>query len=166
LNLLNEEIEAGDFSDAEEAYEKLVCMLSQASGSTQNESVENASVLVVEDQPNEREMLAGILRMNGYSVVTVNDGVEAIEYLEDNTPPAFVLVDLQMPRCDGAGVVRQIRESERLANVRVYVVSGLSEKECTLPTEKVDGWHLKPVNPQRLIETMNLTDTQPKIVSV
>ena len=163
LNLLNEEIEAGEFSDAEEAYQQLVCMLSK-SDATAVESVEDASVLVVEDQANEREMLAGILRMNGYSVVTVGDGVEALEYLEDNEPPAFVLVDIQMPRCDGATVVRQIRESERLSDVRVYVVSGLSEKDCALPSEKVDCWHVKPVNPQHLIATMSTTRMHPEVV--
>ena len=166
LDLLNEEIQAGDFSDAEEAYEKLIRMLSQSNASTEIDPVENASVLVVEDQANEREMLAGILRMNGYSVVTVNDGVEALEYLEDNQPPAFVLVDIEMPRCDGASVVRQIRKSQRLDDVRVYVVSGLSAKECALPSEEVDGWHVKPVNPQHLIETMSITGAQQDAVSV
>ena len=117
-------------------------------------STSEATVLLVEDQDNEREMLAGILRMHGYSVVTAHDGINAMEYLENNEPPEFVLVDMQMPRCDGAEVVRQIRESERLSDLSVYVVSGQQKEDYKIGSD-VDHWFVKPVDPRSLLISMS-----------
>ena len=161
LHVLREDIEAGEVTDVEAAFDKLVQLLttsresSPAADDQVNDS-QSTSVLLVEDQENEREMLAGILRMHGYQVITANDGVEAIDFLNQNDPPAFVLVDMRMPRGDGASVVRQIRDSSRLSGIRVYVVSGCSENECDLGDDIVDSWHMKPVNPRTLIDSMEI----------
>ena len=164
LQVIKDALEAGELVDAESTHQKLVQLLTQNLG-TDNSDFPNqqpgsadssaATVLVVEDQANEREMLAGILRMNGYQVSTAGDGVEALEYLEANAPPAFVLVDMQMPRCDGAAVIRQIRESARLSGSQVYVVSGCNEKETNVRASDVDAWHIKPVNPRLLLDSMS-----------
>lgn len=66
-------------------------------------------VLVVDDEPALRESLARSLRFEGYTVATAADGAEAIERLPDLRPDALVL-DVIMPRLDGVGVCRRLRD--------------------------------------------------------
>ena len=57
--------------------------------------------LLVEDNQNERELLAGLLRMAGVDVDTAGDGADALDYLRTQVPPDVMLLDMAMPRCDG-----------------------------------------------------------------
>ena len=112
--------------------------------------------LLVEDQANEREMLAGILRMKGYEVITAGDGIEALDYLEQNEPPDVVLIDMRMPRQDGPTTIRKIRADARYDQTKVFAVSGSSPPEVGIDTERdrVNRWFCKPLNPSSLVDAM------------
>ena len=58
------------------------------------------TVLVVEDDPGLREVIAEILLLDGYEVLTAGDGLEAIEVLRERQP-SVILLDMMMPRMDG-----------------------------------------------------------------
>src|SRR5262249_14378804 len=58
--------------------------------------------LLVEDDTNERELLAGLLRLAGLDVATAGDGCDALDYLRTQGRPDVVLLDMMLPRCDGA----------------------------------------------------------------
>jgi carbon storage regulator CsrA len=86
LHLFKQEIDSGHLQDAEETFEKLVehieqlshnQLLSREGVSLKQSDEERPTALLVEDEPNEREMLAGFLRMHGYEVATAADGLEA-----------------------------------------------------------------------------------------
>ena len=64
--------------------------------------------LLVEDNLNERELLAGYLRLSGYEVDTVEDGVAAVEFL-NRQRPNVVVMDMLMPRMNGSQTVRIIQ---------------------------------------------------------
>src|SRR5437879_5569552 len=64
--------------------------------------------LLVEDDSNERELLAGFLRTAGLDVDTAGDGTDALDYLHSHVRPDVVLLDMGLPRCDGATMVRQL----------------------------------------------------------
>src|SRR5687768_7304731 len=68
----------------------------------------DATVLVVEDEPSIREMLALVLEDEGLRVVTAGDGIDALRVVEVE-PPAVVLTDLMMPRLDGHGLIERLR---------------------------------------------------------
>lgn len=65
-------------------------------------------VLVVEDNPDGREMLCLLLRMVGYEVVAARDGVEAVEVALRERPQAAV-IDIGLPRLDGYAVAQRLR---------------------------------------------------------
>lgn len=112
--------------------------------------------LVVEDEKNERELLAGLLDMHGCECVTAADGAEALAYLQKNVHPDFVLLDMRMPRCDGPQTLRQIRNDPSLSGLKVFGTSGSTPEESGLnvgPTG-VDAWFRKPLNPRQLWETI------------
>ena len=71
-----------------------------------------ARLLVVEDEPNIRELLATSLRFAGFEVHTAADGGEAIDVAEREQPDLVVL-DVMLPDIDGFAVTRRLRENGR-----------------------------------------------------
>jgi carbon storage regulator CsrA len=168
MELFQQQMAAGLADKAQSTFLKLVHQLEfldKQFGGSQTPAAAPAvtqqtacRVLVVDDDANERELLAGLLEMSGWDVATAGDGDQAIEYLSSHELPDFVLMDMQMPRCDGAQTIRRIRNDPDMANVTVFVVSG------TEPTEiwgepghrsrGFDRWFPKPLNPAALLDEM------------
>jgi len=108
--------------------------------------------LVVEDDTNERELLAGLLSMNGLECETAADGLDALEYLSSHQRPDLVLLDLRMPRCDGPRMLAQIRGNPQYQGLKVFAISGTAPEECGVPRgpSGVDAWFPKPLNARKL----------------
>ena len=81
------------------------------------------TVLVVEDDPYLRNLYRTALTSAGYSVVAVEDGVDALRRVEDETPNAVVL-DLGLPRLNGRDVHRELQARPGTREIPVVVVSG------------------------------------------
>ena len=69
------------------------------------------TVLIVEDEPVIRELMAILLEEEGYTVVQAVDGLEALQTVDDH-PIDVVLSDVKMPRLDGASLARHLCERE------------------------------------------------------
>jgi len=91
----------------------------------------SGSVLVVEDDPAIRSLLATVLIQEGHEVRTAVDGREALRLLRDGAPPSLILLDLLMPTMDGWEFRREQLRDPALAGVPVAVLTGalLSEEE-------------------------------------
>lgn len=113
--------------------------------------------LLVEDNANERELLATFLRMAGLNVDTAGDGADALGYLASHPRPDVVLLDMGMPRCDGPTAVRAIRHNPALASVKIVAVSGHPAEEFDLPRGPagVDRWFQKPIDPATLVRELD-----------
>jgi CheY-like chemotaxis protein len=96
-------------------------------------SIRPLTILLAEDNQDHAELIIDTLKdFNvGNTIVHVNDGEKAIEYLKnkaaeaegDSAIPDLVLLDLKMPRMDGASTLRAIREDYRLKHLPVVMVS-------------------------------------------
>ncbi len=119
--------------------------------------------LLVEDDANERELLAGLLEMNGCTCDTVADGADALAYLTRERPPNVVLLDMGLPRCGGPEVVRRLRSDKRFKELKILTVSGTDPRTLGIPigTGGVDGWFQKPLNPNRLWEAIQRSNASP-----
>lgn len=165
-HLLEKQWQAGRGADAEATLRKLA----EAVASLERESTEGqqpanrdvpktpvtARTLLVEDDANERELLAGLLSLSGVECDTAEDGLAALDFLASHERPDFVLMDMYMPRCDGPEAVARIRRDPRLAGLKIFAVSGTSPRELGVPTgpEGVDAWFPKPLNPRTLWESI------------
>lgn len=85
-------------------------------------------ILVVEDSMNTAEIEKYILEMSGYLVDIANDGVDALEHLEQTTYAA-IITDIEMPRMDGFTFTQHLRQMPKYANVPVIIVTSLA-REC------------------------------------
>jgi carbon storage regulator CsrA len=111
------------------------------------------TALVVEDNANERELLAHFLRGAGLDVTTAGDGLGALDYLRHRARPDVVLLDMVMPRCDGPTTVRAIRRDPANAGLKIVAVSGHRSDEFDLAVGPagVDRWYHKPIDPGELL---------------
>ena len=113
--------------------------------------------LLVEDNANERELLATFLRISGLDVVTAGDGTDAIDYLHGHALPDVVLLDMGLPPCDGATLVRQLRRDPAYARLKIFGVSGHVPEEFDLASGPagVDRWFHKPIDPAELVRNLD-----------
>jgi CheY-like chemotaxis protein len=92
------------------------------------------NVLIVEDDPDTREMLAELLTVEGFHAVAAEDGLEALHLLRTvrrRAPelPCLVLLDLKMPRLSGNEFRRAQLGDPIVASVPVAVISGAADAE-------------------------------------
>jgi two-component system response regulator len=92
--------------------------------------MKNGLILLVEDNPVSAELALGFLRMEGFTneVVVARDGVKAIDYLfrpeqSAEEMPCLILLDLNVPRLDGFGVLKKIRQVERTKFIPVVMLT-------------------------------------------
>jgi len=83
---------------------------------------EVATVLLVEDTEDNRQMMRRLLELSGYRVVEAINGVEAVE-MANQIRPQIILMDLSLPFIDGLAATRQIRSLPGLSRVPIIAVS-------------------------------------------
>jgi len=159
LHLLRRQNEAALNTDAERTVRKLLAEFQALDDDLAPENQPsppptNPRALLVEDDENESELMAGFLRISGFDVDVASDGCDALDYLATQGQPHIVLLDMQMPRCDGPTTLSAIRENPDCEGLRVFGVSGREPEEVgvSVGPEGVDRWFTKPVNPQSLVK--------------
>ena len=95
------------------------------------------NILIVDDEPDVRELFNITLSMAGHATTTVRDGTEAMEHLKSNNPDLMVL-DLMMPRLDGFGVLDKLRTELARRPMRVLIATAKTLEESD--QEKLTGW--------------------------
>ena len=108
------------------------------------------TILVVDDDPDARDFLTTVLQDNGFATTTARDGTEAIAAIEQNLP-ALVALDITMPEKSGVAVYRKLKEDDRLQNIPVIIITGISDdfKKFISTRRQVpppDGYISKPVD--------------------
>ena len=90
------------------------------------------TILVVDDEPNIRDILAYFLQSMGYEVVATGDPDEALGFAREGRPD-LVLLDVLMPRMDGFDLCQMIRTHARSADLPVIFLTALGDevsREC------------------------------------
>ncbi|MCS6782646.1 MAG: response regulator [Gloeomargarita sp. SKYBB_i_bin120] len=115
-----------------------------------------ATVMVVEDQKTQREMIAALLRREGLQVIEAADGYEAFEMVKGGQIPDLVVMDVVMPRMNGYQLVRQLRSYPQTSKIPVLMCSSKGEtfdKHWGLK-QGADAYIVKPFEPEDLIGTV------------
>jgi CheY-like chemotaxis protein len=114
------------------------------------------TVLIVDDDPGIRKMLVEVLTLEGYPTETANDGGEALDLLP-RSGPRVVLLDLLMPRVDGADVVAALEQqpSERNRH-HIILVSAFTNLELERYRNlRVDAKLPKPFTVDQLLSVID-----------
>jgi len=119
------------------------------------------SILVVEDDDDCRMVLADLLEMSGYSVISCGEAHRAVELAKQNAL-ALVLVDFMMPDADGGWLVRSLRaQGGSLAEVPVVLTTGSSAGREIAESLGVRSLE-KPFDMNRLLELVRSLAPSPE----
>ena len=112
-------------------------------------------VLVVDDSAVVRELIAVNLRMEGFEVVTAEDGDAALDQAERFAPHVITL-DVMMPRLSGLDTVTRLRDNPNTADIPVVLVTGRAQAGDVLRGEErgVEAYLTKPFEPAELVEVV------------
>ncbi len=112
-------------------------------------------ILTVDDSPSMRKMVTFTLVGAGYQVVEAVDGIDAIEKSREQNFD-LVLTDQNMPRLDGLGLTRKLRESPQFKTVPILMLTTESSDLMKQAGRAAGatGWLVKPFDPARLIEVI------------
>lgn len=115
------------------------------------ELASSGPILVVDDDEPFRREVVEVLRGSGYEVVSAHDSVEALEYLESETPPSLVILDGMTPLMDGRRLYDAVKDVPRLESVPVVLSSTFREIKVDETADGAAGYLDKPVRPSQLL---------------
>lgn len=112
-------------------------------------------ILIADDDADNADALAMLLRLMGHSVVLARDGLEAVEIAERERPE-LILLDIGMPRLDGYGACRQIREQPWGRDMEIIALTGWGQEEDRRRTAEAGFDHhlVKPVDMSKLLSLL------------
>lgn len=116
-----------------------------------------AKILVAEDNYPHQILLKYRLQKLGYRAVTCDDGLEAIELLE-NESFDLVILDLGMPRMDGFAVLKHIRATERLRTLPVFILTASASDDHHMDaiSSGANKYLQKPISSTKLNNAIKL----------
>jgi len=107
-------------------------------------------ILVADDDPQMRRLIRSILERDGFEVTEAADGLDALEALEAH-PVDLVVLDIDMPRLDGLGVLEELRARVKTSSVPVIVLTARTDDtEARVLDLGAQDFLSKPVQPQSL----------------
>lgn len=130
-------------------------------------SDEAVEILLVEDNPNDRELTMRALRKHNLAnrVVAVEDGEQALDYLfrrgrwegADNSHLRVVFLDLKLPKIDGLEVLHRIRGNEATRLLPVVMVTSSDEESDRVRSyqEGVNSYVVKPIAFDAFVHTLS-----------
>lgn len=108
-------------------------------------------ILIVDDEKDIRELLTFQLQQHGFTTIAANNGEEAIAKIEEK-PPDLIILDLMMPKMDGAEVCRVLKREEKTRRIPIIMLTAKGEE-----IDRVVGFELgaddyvaKPFSPREL----------------
>ncbi len=118
-------------------------------------------ILMVDDDRDFTEAVAGLLEAEGYEVIVENDGKQGLERAKEEKPD-LMLLDVMMPGADGFDIAREMHAADEINKIPVIMLTGIkqvmglaykfSPDEVWLPVKAVLE---KPINPELLLKTVN-----------
>jgi CheY-like chemotaxis protein len=117
----------------------------------------NRSILLIEDNEQNRYLLTFLLERRGYEVFSAADGARGIE-LARSFVPALILLDIQLPTMDGYAVARALRQNQALLEIPIVAVTSYAmpgDREKALEAG-CTGYIEKPIDPATFVSEMEL----------
>ncbi|MFC1708436.1 response regulator [Candidatus Omnitrophota bacterium] len=114
-------------------------------------------ILIIDDDPDIREVLNITLTQEGYDVIEAPDGQEGLK-LAQTKNPNLVIVDFKMPKLDGIGVCKELKNDILLSHMPIIMLTGQGDL-----TDKIGGidsgaddYIVKPFEPEELIARIRM----------
>ena len=127
----------------------------EAAASAEGWSLHGCSILLVEDNPINQEVVQGLLEMVGAQVTVAGDGAQGVRMVETR-PFDLVLMDIHTPNMDGFEATAQIRKNPRFTQLPIVALTAnalAGDLERCLAAG-MDAYVAKPIQPERLFAVL------------
>ena len=116
-------------------------------------------ILIVDDEQDIRTYLSTLLGDQGYETIQAKDGEEAMQKTQAG-PPDLITLDVSMPEKSGIRFFREMKTDERLKNIPIIVVTGVSEEFKTFISSRhkipaPEGFVSKPINQEEMLNLVH-----------
>ena len=115
-------------------------------------------ILVVDDSKTIRNLVAFVLKAEGFKVSTAEDGLDAMEKLYNLDPVDLIVSDVNMPRMDGFTFIKNIRMQDAYKDIPIIVLS-TEGQEKDIQTGLNIGANLymvKPAQPEKMVRNIKM----------
>ena len=110
----------------------------------------DARILVADDDAQQRRYIAAVLSASGYTIVTAENGSEALKLMTEEAGIDLVLLDLQMPDMDGIAVLKSARGANVTLPILVLTADGSVSRAVEAMQAGANDFLMKPAGPERL----------------
>lgn len=119
-------------------------------------NISKNNILIVDDEPDIRELIEYNLKKEGYQVATAVNGKEAVRIAKENIPDLIIL-DIMMPEMDGIEACRIMRAMPEFRNTFMVFLTARSEEYSEIAGFNVgaDDYIAKPIKPRVLVSRIN-----------
>jgi chemosensory pili system protein ChpA (sensor histidine kinase/response regulator) len=114
-------------------------------------------IQVVDDSLSVRKVLSGMLEKSGFRVRTSKDGQEALEIIQQQSPPDLIVMDIEMPRMDGYELTSILKNSPLYQSVPIIMLTSRAGLKHRQKAEEVgaDGFLVKPYKEEELLQIVS-----------
>ncbi len=115
----------------------------------------NELILIVEDNEKNRKLVRDVLQVKGYKTIETETGEEGIRLAQESRP-ALILMDIQLPGIDGITALRRLRAEPETKDIPIIAVtaSAMTNNRESMLAEGFDGYQNKPISVKDFLEEM------------
>ncbi|MEJ5243760.1 MAG: response regulator [Desulfomicrobiaceae bacterium] len=116
-------------------------------------------ILIVDDSKTVRNLVAFILKKEGFKVTAAEDGIDGLEKLYSAKQPVDLLIsDINMPRMDGFTFIRTVREQEAYRDLPIIVLSTEGQEKDIQAGLRLGAnmYMVKPAQPEKLMRNVKM----------
>jgi two-component system chemotaxis response regulator CheY len=118
----------------------------------------NEHILIVDDSRTVRNLVAFIMKKEGYKVTMAEDGLDGLEKLFSSEKIDLIISDVNMPRMDGFTFIKNVREQEAYKDVPIMVLSteGRPSDISTGMQLGANLYMVKPAQPEKMVKNIKM----------
>lgn len=111
------------------------------------------TVLIIEDDDNNMELISFILESNGYQYIKAHTGQKGVDLAIEHLPD-FIILDIQLPDINGLEVLKKIRASKADGHIPIIAMTShaLSGDREKLLSAGCNGYIEKPIDPNKILQ--------------
>ena len=116
------------------------------------------TVLIVDDSKTVRNLVAFIMKKEGFKVVTAEDGLDGLEKLYSAEKIDLIISDINMPRMDGFTFIKSVREQEAYRDIPIVVLSTEGQEKDIKAGLAIGAnlYMVKPAQPDKMVKNIKM----------
>lgn len=116
------------------------------------------TILIVDDSKTVRNLVAFIMKKEGFKVVTAEDGLDGLEKLYSAEKIDLIVSDINMPRMDGFTFIKSVREQENYRDIPIVVLSTEGQEKDIQAGLSIGAnmYMVKPAQPEKMVKNIKM----------